>query len=167
MTFKESYNNLTEDGKKIIDQLDGTNDAESAEKIADQYLKLKKSERLSIDKMYEDVVMEINCIDTILEKCNSSIENNNVKESLVAQRKLLEKGYISELRYTIDDTLKATYQEVLGYKNYLESSREDYCLMGLAFLSKLQGNNISGGNVGNTGGFQGSTINVQGDLNFK
>ena len=60
-----------------------------------------------------------------------------------------------------------TYQEVLGYKNYLESSREDYCLMGLAFLSKLQGNNISGGNVGNTGGFQGSTINVQGDLNFK
>ena len=41
MTFKESYNNLTEDGKKIIDQLDGTNDAESAEKIADQYLKLK------------------------------------------------------------------------------------------------------------------------------
>ena len=169
MTFKESYNNLTEDGKKIIDQLDGTNDAESAEKIADQYLKLKKSERLSIDKMYEDVVMEINCIDTILEKWNSSIENNNVKESLVAQRKLLEKGYISELRYTIDDTLKATYQEVLVYKNYLESSREDYCLMGLAFLSKLQRNNISGGNVGNTGGFQGkgNIINIQGDLNFK
>ena len=27
--------------KKIIDQLDGTNDAESAEKIADQYSKLK------------------------------------------------------------------------------------------------------------------------------
>ena len=30
----------------------------------------------------------------------------------------------------------------------------------------LQGNNISGGNVGNTGGFQGSTINIQGDMNF-
>ncbi|MCL2928853.1 MAG: hypothetical protein MGG37_12975 [Trichodesmium sp. MAG_R01] len=30
----------------------------------------------------------------------------------------------------------------------------------------LQGNNISGGNVGNTGGFQGNTINIQGDMNF-
>ena len=30
----------------------------------------------------------------------------------------------------------------------------------------FQGNNISGGNVGNTGGFQGSTINIQGDMNF-
>ena len=159
MTFKESYKKLTEAGKKIIDQLDGTNDAESAEKIADQYSKLKKSERLSIDKMYEDVEMEIDYIDAILKKWNSSIENNNVKESLVAQRKLLEKGYISELRYTIDDTLIETYQKVLGYKNYLESSRVDYALMGLAFLSKLQGNNISGGNVGNTGGTQIGTQN--------
>ena len=172
MTFKESYKKLTKDGKKVIDQLDGTNDAESAEKIekiANDYSKLKESEQAFIDKIYFHIAMEINCIDTILEKWNSSIENNNVKESLVAQRKLLEKGYISELRYTIDDTLKATYQEVLVYKNYLESSREDYCLMGLAFLSKLQGNNISGENVGNTGGFQGkgNIINIQGDLNFK
>ena len=169
MTFKESYKKLTKDGKKVIDQLDGTNDAESAKKLSNDYSNLVKSEQAFINKIYYDVVMEIDYIEAILKKWNSSIENNNVKESLVAQRKLLEKGYISELRYTIDDTLKATYQEVLGYKNYLESSREDYCLMGLAFLSKLQRNNISGGNVGNTGGFQGkgNIINIQGDLNFK
>ena len=169
MTFKESYNKLTKAGKKVIDQLDGTNDAESAKKLSNDYSNLVKSEQAFINKIYYDVVMEIDYIEAILKKWNSSIENNNVKESLVAQRKLLEKSYISELRYTIDDTLKATYQEVLVYKNYLESSREDYCLMGLAFLSKLQRNNISGGNVGNTGGFQGkgNIINIQGDLNFK
>lgn len=170
MTFKEFYKKLTEEGKKIIDQLDGTNDAESAEKIekiANDYSKLKQSEQAFIDKIYFHIAMEINCIDTILKKWDSSIENKNVKDSLVAQRKLLEKGYIPELRYTIDDTLKATYQEVLGYRNYLESSREDYCLMGLAFLSKLQENNISDGNIGNTGGFQNNTINIKGDLNFK
>lgn len=167
MTFKESYKKLTEAGKKIIDQLDGTNDAESAKKIANDYSNLVKSEQAFINKIYYDVLIEIDYIDTILEQWNSSIENNNVKDSLVTQRKLLEKGYIPGLRYTIDDTLKATYQEALGYKNYLESSRDDYCLMGLAFISKLQGNNISGGNVGNTGGFQGVTINIKGDFNIK
>ena len=167
MTFKKSYKKLTEAGKKIIDQLDGTNDAESAKKIANDYSNLVKSEQAFINKIYYDVITEIYYIEAILKKWNSSIENKNVKESLVAQRKLLEKGYISELIYTIDDTLTETYQEILGYKNYLESSREDYCLMGLAFISKLQRNNISGGNVGNTGGFQGTIINIQGDLNFK
>lgn len=159
MTFNESYKKLTKDGKKIIDQLDGTNDAESAEKIADQYSKLVKSERLSINKMYEYVVMEIDYITDTLKIWDSSIQANNLKMSLIAQRKLLDKGYISKLRYTIDDTLKKTYQEVLGYKNYLDFSRKDYALMGLAFISNLQGNNISGGNIGNTGGTQIGTQN--------
>ena len=132
----------------------------SAEKIADQYSKLEKSERLTINKMYEYVVMEIDYIADTLKAWDSSIQVNNLKMSLIAQRKLLDKGYIPKLRYTIDDTLKKTYQEVLGYKNYLDFSRKDYALMGLAFISNLQGNNISGGNVGNTGGFQGSTINI-------
>lgn len=167
MTFKESYKKLTEAAKKIIDKLDGTNDAESAKKIANDYSNLVKSEQAFINKIYYDVLIEIDYIDTVLGQWNSSIENNNVKESLVAQRKLLEKGYIPGLGYTIDDTLKATYQKVLGYKNYLESSRDDYCLMGLAFISKLQGTNISSGNVGNTGGFQGVTINIKGDFNIK
>ena len=73
--------------------------------------------------------MEIDLIGGILEEWDLNIKNNNLKGSLVDQGLLKERKYISKLRYHIDDTLKKTYQEVVGYKNYLEFSRADYNLM--------------------------------------
>ena len=129
MTFKKNYKKLSRYGKKIINKLDGTNHTGSLKEIAKKYAKLEKSEQVFIDKMYSYLAMEIDLIDGILEECDLNIKNNNLKGSLVDQGYLKEQGYISKLRYTIDEILKETYQEVLGYRNYLELSRADYNLM--------------------------------------
>ena len=135
MTFKKNYKKLSRYGKKIINKLDGTNHTGSLKEIAKKYAKLEKSEQVFIDKMYSYLAMEIDLIDAILEEWKLNIEGNNLKGSLVDQGLLKERKYISKLRYTIDDTLKETYQEVLGYRNYLELSRADYNLM-KSFLSE-------------------------------
>ena len=135
MTFKKNYKKLSRYGKKIINKLDGTNHTGSLKEIAKKYAKLEKSEQVFIDKMYSYLAMEIDLIDGILEECDLNIKNNNLKGSLVDQGYLKEQGYISKLRYTIDEILKETYQEVLGYRNYLELSRADYNLM-KSFLSE-------------------------------
>ena len=135
MTFKKNYKKLSRYGKKIINKLDGTNHTGSLKEIAKKYAKLEKSERVFIDKMYSYLTMEIDLIDGILEEWDLNIKNNNLKGSLVDQGYLKEQGYISKLRYTIDEILKETYQEVLGYRNYLELSRADYNLM-KSFLSE-------------------------------
>ena len=129
MTFKKNYKKLSRYGKKIINKLDGTNHTGSLKEIAKKYAKLEKSEQVFIDKMYSYLAMEIDLIDAILEEWKLNIEGNNLKGSLVDQGYLKEQGYISKLRYTIDEILKETYQEVLGYRNYLELSRADYNLM--------------------------------------
>lgn len=129
MTFKKSYKELSKYGKKIIKKLDGTNYTGSAKELVKKYLKLEKAEQAFIDKMYSCLEMEIDLIDGILEEWDLNIKNNNLKGSLVDQGYLKEKGYISELIYTIDDTLKEAYQKVVGYRNYLELSRADYNLM--------------------------------------
>ena len=115
--------------------MDGTNHTGSLKEIAKKYAKLEKSEQVFIDKMYSYLTMEIDLIDGILEEWDLNIKNNNLKGSLVDQGYLKEQGYISKLRYTIDEILKETYQEVLGYRNYLELSRADYNLM-KSFLSE-------------------------------
>ena len=135
MTFKKNYKKLSRYGKKIINKLDGTNHTGSLKEIAKKYAKLEKSEQVFIDKMYSYLTMEIDLIDGILEEWDLNIKNNNLKGSLVDQGYLKEQGYISKLRYTIDEILKETYQEVLGYRNYLELSRADYNLM-KSFLSQ-------------------------------
>ena len=135
MTFKKNYKKLSRYGKKIINKLDGTNYTGSLKEIAKKYAKLEKSEQVFIDKMYSYLTMEIDLIDGILEEWDLNIKNNNLKGSLVDQGYLKEQGYISKLRYTIDEILKETYQEVLGYRNYLELSRADYNLM-KSFLSE-------------------------------
>lgn len=135
MTFKKNYKKLSRYGKKIINKLDGTNHTGSLKEIAKKYAKLEKSEQVFIDKMYSYLAMEIDLIDGILEEWDLNIKNNNLKGSLVDQGYLKEQGYISKLRYTIDEILKETYQEVLGYRNYLELSRADYNLM-KSFLSE-------------------------------
>ena len=135
MTFKKNYKKLSRYGKKIINKLDGTNHTGSLKEIAKKYAKLEKSEQVFIDKMYSYLTMEIDLIDGILEEWDLNIKNNNLKGSLVDQGYLKEQGYISKLRYTIDEILKETYQEVLGYRNYLELSRADYDLM-KSFLSE-------------------------------
>ena len=135
MTFKKNYKKLSRYGKKIINKLDGTNHTGSLKEIAKKYAKLEKSEQVFIDKMYSYLTMEIDLIDGILEEWDLNIKNNNLKGSLVDQGYLKEQGYISKLRYTIDEILKETYQEVLGYRNYLELSRADYNLM-KSFLSE-------------------------------
>ena len=129
MTFKKNYKKLSRYGKKIINKLDGTNYTGSLKEIAKKYAKLEKSEQVFIDKMYSYLTMEIDLIDGILEEWDLNIKNNNLKGSLVDQGYLKEQGCISKLRYTIDEILKETYQEVLGYRNYLELSRADYNLM--------------------------------------
>ena len=129
MTFKKNYKKLSRYGKKIINKLDGTNHTGSLKEIAKKYAKLEKSEQVFIDKMYSYLTMEIDLIDGILEEWDLNIKNNNLKGSLVDQGYLKEQGCISKLRYTIDEILKETYQEVLGYRNYLELSRADYNLM--------------------------------------
>ena len=129
MTFKESYKELSRYGRKIIKKLDGTNHAGSLKEIANKYVKLEGAEQAFIDRMYSCLEMEIDLIDAILEDWKLNIEDNNLKGSLVDQGYLKEQGCISKLRYTIDDTLKETYQEVVGYRNYLELSRADYNLM--------------------------------------
>ena len=135
MTFKKNYKKLSRYGKKIINKLDGTNHTGSLKELAKKYAKLEKSEQVFIDKMYSYLAMEIDLIDGILEEWDLNIKNNNLKGSLVDQGYLKEQGYISKLRYTIDEILKETYQEVLGYRNYLELSRADYNLM-KSFLSE-------------------------------
>ena len=135
MTFKKNYKKLSRYGKKIINKLDGTNHTGSLKEIAKKYAKLEKSEQVFIDKMYSYLTMEIDLIDGILEEWDLNIKNNNLKGSLVDQGYLKEQGYISKLRYSIDEILKETYQEVLGYRNYLELSRADYNLM-KSFLSE-------------------------------
>lgn len=135
MTFKKNYKKLSRYGKKIINKLDGTNHTGSLKEIAKKYAKLEKSEQVFIDKMYSYLTMEIDLIDGILEEWDLNIKNNNLKGSLVDQGYLKEQGCISKLRYTIDEILKETYQEVLGYRNYLELSRADYNLM-KSFLSE-------------------------------
>ena len=135
MTFKKNYKKLSRYGKKIINKLDGTNHTGSLKEIAKKYAKLEKSEQVFIDKMYSYLTMEIDLIDGILEEWDLNIKNNNLKGSLVDQGYLKEQGYISKLRYTIDEILKETYQEVQGYRNYLELSRADYNLM-KSFLSE-------------------------------
>ena len=137
MTFKKNYKKLSRYGKKIINKLDGTNYTGSLKEIAKKYAKLEKSEQVFIDKMYSYLAMEIDLIDGILEECDLNIKNNNLKGSLVDQGYLKEQGYISKLRYTIDEILKETYQGVLGYRNYLELSRADYNLM-KSFLSSAE-----------------------------
>ena len=129
MTFKKNYKKLSRYGKKIINKLDGTNYTGSAKELGKKYSKLDESEQVFIDKMYSYLDMEIDLIDGILEEWDLNIKNNNLKGSLVDQGYLKEQGYISKLRYTIDEILKETYQEVLGYRNYLELSRADYNLM--------------------------------------
>ena len=129
MTFKKKYKKLSRYGKKIINKLDGTNHTGSLKEIAKKYAKLEKSEQVFIDKMYSYLTMEIDLIDGILEEWDLNIKNNNLKGSLIDQGYLKEQGCISKLRYTIDEILKETYQEVLGYRNYLELSRADYNLM--------------------------------------
>ena len=129
MTFKKNYKKLSRYGKKIINKLDGTNHTGSLKEIAKKYVKLEKSEQVFIDKMYSYLAMEIDLIDGILEEWDLNIKNNNLKGSLIDQGYLKEQGCISKLRYTIDEILKETYQEVLGYRNYLELSRADYNLM--------------------------------------
>ena len=135
MTFKKNYKKLSRYRKKIINKLDGTNHTGSLKEIAKKYAKLEKSEQVFIDKMYSYLTMEIDLIDGILEEWDLNIKNNNLKGSLVDQGYLKEQGCISKLRYTIDEILKETYQEVLGYRNYLELSRADYNLM-KSFLSE-------------------------------
>ena len=135
MTFKKNYKKLSRYGKKIINKLDGTNHTGSLKEIAKKYAKLEKSEQVFIDKMYSYLTMEIDLIDGILEEWDLNIKNNNLKGSLIDQGYLKEQGCISKLRYTIDEILKETYQEVLGYRNYLELSRADYNLM-KSFLSE-------------------------------
>ena len=135
MTFKKNYKKLSRYGKKIINKLDGTNHTGSAKELVKKYLKLEEVEQAFIDKMYSYLAMEIDLIGGILEEWDLSIKGNNLKGSLVDQGLLKERKYISKLRYTIDDTLKEIYQEVLGYKNYLELSRADYNLM-KSFLSE-------------------------------
>ena len=115
--------------------MDGTNHTGSAKELVKKYLKLEEVEQAFIDKMYSYLAMEIDLIGGILEEWDLSIKGNNLKGSLVDQGLLKERKYISKLRYTIDDTLKEIYQEVLGYKNYLELSRADYNLM-KSFLSE-------------------------------
>ena len=137
MTFKKNYKKLSRYGKKIINKLDGTNYTGSLKEIAKKYAKLEKSEQVFIDKMYSYLAMEIDLIDGILEEWDLNIKNNNLKGSLVDQGYLKEQGCISKLRYTIDEILKETYQEVLGYRNYLELSRADYNLM-KSFLSSAE-----------------------------
>ena len=137
MTFKKNYKKLSRYGKKIINKLDGTNHTGSLKEIAKKYAKLEKSEQVFIDKMYSYLTMEIDLIDGILEEWDLNIKNNNLKGSLVDQGYLKEQGCISKLRYTIDEILKETYQEVLGYRNYLELSRADYNLM-KSFLSSAE-----------------------------
>ena len=137
MTFKKNYKKLSRYGKKIINKLDGTNHTGSLKEIAKKYAKLEKSEQVFIDKMYSYLTMEIDLIDGILEEWDLNIKNNNLKGSLVDQGYLKEQGYISKLRYTIDEILKETYQGVLGYRNYLELSRADYNLM-KSFLSSAE-----------------------------
>ena len=139
MTFKKNYKKLSRYGKKIINKLDGTNHTGSLKEIAKKYAKLEKSEQVFIDKMYSYLAMEIDLIDGILEEWDLNIKNNNLKGSLVDQGYLKEQGYISKLRYTIDEILKETYQEVLGYRNYLELSRADYNLMKSFFPSAEEG----------------------------
>ena len=126
MTFKKNYKKLSRYGKKIINKLDGTNHTGSLKEIAKKYAKLEKSEQVFIDKMYSYLTMEIDLIDGILEEWDLNIKNNNLKGSLVDQGYLKEQGYISKLRYSIDDIL---------YRNYLELSRADYNLM-KSFLSE-------------------------------
>ena len=135
MTFKKNYKKLSRYGKKIINKLDGNNNTGSAKELVKKYLKLEEVEQAFIDKMYSYLAMEIDLIGGILEEWDLSIKGNNLKGSLVDQGLLKERKYISKLRYTIDDTLKEIYQEVLGYKNYLELSRADYNLM-KSFLSE-------------------------------
>ena len=135
MTFKKNYKKLSRYGKKIINKLDGTNHTGSLKEIAKKYAKLEKSEQVFIDKMYSYLTMEIDLIDGILEEWDLNIKNNNLKGSLIDQGYLKEQACISKLRYTIDEILKETYQEVLGYRNYLELSRADYNLM-KSFLSE-------------------------------
>ena len=135
MTFKKNYKKLSRYGKKIINKLDGTNYTGSAKELGKKYSKLDESEQAFIDKMYSYLAMEIDLIGGILEEWDLSIKGNNLKGSLVDQGLLKERKYISKLRYTIDDTLKEIYQEVLGYKNYLELSRADYNLL-KSFLSE-------------------------------
>ena len=135
MTFKKNYKKLSRYGKKIINKLDGTNHTGSLKEIAKKYAKLEKSEQVFIDKMYSYLTMEIDLIDGILEEWDLNIKNNNLKGSLVDQGYLKEQGCISKLRYTIDEILKETYQEVLGYRNYSELSRADYNLMKSFFHS--------------------------------
>ena len=135
MTFKKNYKKLSRYGKKIINKLDGTNHTGSAKELVKKYLKLEEVEQAFIDKMYSYLAMEIDLIGGILEEWDLNIKGNNLKGSLVDQGLLKERKYISKLRYTIDDTLKEIYQEVLGYKNYLELSRADYNLM-KSFLSE-------------------------------
>ena len=137
MTFKKNYKKLSRYGKKIINKLDGTNHTGSLKEIAKKYAKLEKSEQVFIDKMYSYLTMEIDLIDGILEEWDLNIKNNNLKGSLIDQGYLKEQGCISKLRYTIDEILKETYQEVLGYRNYLELSRADYNLM-KSFLSSAE-----------------------------
>ena len=129
MTFKESYKELSRYGKKIIKKLDGTNHTGSAKELVKKYVKLEEAEQAFIDKMYSCLEMEIDLIGGILEEWDLNIKNNNLKGSLVDQGYLKEHKYISKLRYTIDGTLKEIYQEVIGYRNYLELSRADYNLM--------------------------------------
>ena len=126
MTFKESYKELSKYGKKIIKELDGTNQTGSLKEIAKKYAELEESEQLFIDKMYSCLVMEIELIDGILEDWKINIEGNKLKGSLISQGYLKDIGYKLKVRYTIDDTLRETYLKVLGYKNYLEFSRADY-----------------------------------------
>ena len=137
MTFKKNYKKLSRYGKKIINKLDGTNYTGSAKELGKKYSKLDESEQAFIDKMYSYLAMEIDLIDAILEEWKLNIEGNNLKGSLVDQGYLKEQGYISKLRYTIDEILKETYQGVLGYRNYLELSRADYNLM-KSFLSSAE-----------------------------
>ena len=134
--FKKSYKKLSKYGKKIVNKLDGThykldgtNCTGGADELANKYSKLEESEQAFIDKMYSCLEKEIDYIDAMLEGWKLGIEGNNLKKSLIFQGYLKEQGCISKLRYTIDDTLKETYQEVVGYRNYLELSRADYNLM--------------------------------------
>lgn len=135
MTFKKSCKELSRYGKKIINKLDGTNHTGSAKELVKKYLKLEEAEQAFIDKMYSCLEMEIDLIGGILEEWDSNIKSNDLKGSLVDQGLLKERKYISRLRYTIDDTLKEIYQEVVGYRNYLELSRADYNLMKSFFPS--------------------------------
>ena len=135
MTFRESYRRLSSASKQFIDQLNGTNDQRNAEKLSNQFLSITLTERFAIAKMYEYLPIEIAELSTILIKWDFSIKYSNKKEFLAAQKKLLERDYIKRLVYTIDDNAIKLYEQVLKYKNYLESSRLDFALIGVEYLN--------------------------------